>query len=97
MTTQEILQLLDEKRVLTAPAAVAWDEVQRQQNRLNRAAKKLNGPITVTLALNLLLPLRFSLRTKSPHARFSIDARIDGWVDCNQIFCICSPSQASSC
>ena len=28
MTTQEILQLLDEKRVLTAPAAVAWDEVQ---------------------------------------------------------------------
>lgn len=24
MTTQEILQLLDEKRVLTAPAAVAW-------------------------------------------------------------------------
>lgn len=26
MTTQEILQLLDEKRVLTAPAAVAWDE-----------------------------------------------------------------------
>ena len=30
MTTQEILQLLDEKRVLTAPAAVAWDEVQRQ-------------------------------------------------------------------
>ena len=54
MTTQEILQLLDEKRVLTAPAAVAWDEVQRQQNRLNKAAKRLNGPITVTLALNLL-------------------------------------------
>ena len=48
MTTQEILQLLDEKRVLTAPAAVAWDEVQRQQNRLNKAAKRLNGPITVT-------------------------------------------------
>ena len=45
MTTQEILQLLDEKRVLTAPAAVAWDEVQRQQNRLNQAAKRLNGPM----------------------------------------------------
>ena len=98
MTTQEILQLLDEKRVLTAPAAVAWDEVQRQQNRLNKAAKRLNGPITVTLALNLLFCFYdFSLRTKSPDARFSTNARIDGWVDCDQIFCICSPSQASSC
>ena len=65
MTTQEILQLLDEKRVLTAPAAVAWDEVQRQQNRLNRAAKRLNGPITVTLALNLLFAFTIFLLEQS--------------------------------
>ena len=65
MTTQEILQLLDEKRVLTAPAAVAWDEVQRQQNRLNKAAKRLNGPITVTLALNLLFAFTIFLLEQS--------------------------------
>ena len=65
MTTQEILQLLDEKRVLTAPAAVAWDEVQRQQNRLNQAAKRLNGPITVTLALNLLFAFTIFLLEQS--------------------------------
>lgn len=65
MTTQEILQLLDEKRVLTAPAAVAWDEVQRQQNRLNRAAKRLNGPITVTMALNLLFAFTIFLLEQS--------------------------------
>ena len=64
MTPQEILQLLDEKRVLTAPAAVAWDEVQRQQNRLNRAAKRLNGPITVTMALNLLFAFTIFLLKK---------------------------------
>ena len=65
MTTQEILQLLDEKRVLTAPAAVAWEEVQRQQNRLNRAAKRLNGPITVTMALNLLFAFTIFLLEQS--------------------------------
>lgn len=65
MTTQEILQLLDEKRVLTAPAAVAWDEVQRQQNRLNKAAKRLNGPITITLALNLLFAFTIFLLEQS--------------------------------
>ena len=65
MTTQEILQLLDEKRVLTAPAAVAWDEVQRQQNRLNKAAKRLNGSITVTLALNLLFAFTIFLLEQS--------------------------------
>lgn len=65
MTPQEILHLLDEKRVLTAPAAVAWEEVQRQQNRLNRAAKRLNGPITVTMALNLLFAFTIFLLEQS--------------------------------
>ena len=77
-----------------SPAAVAlgWSSAAAKPG-LNKAAKRLNGPITVTLASIFFAFTIFSLRTKSPDARFSTDARLMGGLIAIKYFVFVAPAK----